>query len=116
MFKKLVDAVQIVAVVAAAVTVLFLFAGGDTGEPADESAGGDVGADVYSGRCASCHGSDGGGGVGPALAGGAVVEAYPEIDDEIAVITEGRGAMPSFGDDLTPEEIEAVAVYTREDL
>jgi mono/diheme cytochrome c family protein len=74
------------------------------------------GRDIYRSRCASCHGGNGGGGVGPALAGGRVVARYPDIADNIAVIRDGSGSMPSFGGVLTPAEIDAVARYARENL
>jgi mono/diheme cytochrome c family protein len=74
------------------------------------------GAAVYSSNCASCHGADGQGLVGPALGGGAVVEAYPDEADQVAVITDGRNGMPDFGDNLSAEEIQAVTDYTRNDL
>jgi len=70
------------------------------------------GQQIFNSNCASCHGAAGGGGYGKKLAG--TVEAtYPDIADEIAVITNGKGSMPSFGRKLTPEQIEAVALYTR---
>jgi mono/diheme cytochrome c family protein len=114
MLHKIVNAIQAFAVVATAVTVLFLFAGCDS-ESADTAASA-PGADVFAANCASCHGSDGGGSAGPDLADGAMVDAYPAIEDEIAVITEGSPTMPAFADRLTPEEIEAVAAYTRDSL
>jgi mono/diheme cytochrome c family protein len=76
-----------------------------------------VGRDVFGNRCASCHGSDGGGGRGPKLNDGAVVEAYPDIAEQIDIVTNGKGdGMPLFSDKLTPDEIEAVVRYTREVL
>ena len=42
-----------------------------------------------------------------------MVAAYPEIDDQIAVITDGRNQMPPFGDSLTDAEIRAIAEHTR---
>lgn len=76
-----------------------------------------TGYDVYNASCAQCHGVGGGGGVGPRLAG-RVTEAFPNLDDHVAVITEGRSGtnMPAFGDRLTAEEIVAVARYERESL
>ena len=71
---------------------------------------------VYVANCARCHGAPGQGGVGPQLADGRVTRRYPNIDDQIGVITDGRNVMPSFGGDLTPEEIRAVARYEREVL
>lgn len=117
MFTKIVDVTQVVVLVITGIFVVAMFAVGqdDGGGGGDEAAetGPASGEEIFTGNCASCHGADGGGGVGPAVAGGAVVEAYPEIEDEIAVITDGRGGMPAFGGPLSPEEIRAVAEYTR---
>jgi mono/diheme cytochrome c family protein len=119
--KRLVDVVQVLALLAAAVTVIALFANEpDDATPATATATATGespdGADVYAASCASCHGPDGGGGVGPALGGGAVVDSYPDEADQVAVITDGRGGMPAFGDALSAEEIQAVTSYTRNDL
>jgi mono/diheme cytochrome c family protein len=75
------------------------------------------GQQIYQARCASCHGANGGGGLGPRLAG-RMTERFPAIDDQIALVTNGvRGTnMRAFGEVLTPEEIEAVVRYTREAL
>ena len=64
-------------------------------------------------NCAGCHGADGGGNNGPPLNNGLVVANFPDPADQVAVVTNGRGPMPSFGDRLSPEEIEAVVEYTR---
>ncbi len=74
------------------------------------------GQKVYRSQCASCHGTKGGGGQGSKLAG--VVEVkFPNIDDHIRIIAEGKGGgMPAFGKRLTAEQIEAVARYEREVL
>lgn len=110
MLKRIVMGAEVLALLAIGVFVLMLFANEpDTG---GGSAGG-TGAEIYSAHCASCHGSDGGGGVGPRLSGGAVVDAYPEVADEIAIVSEGRGRMPSFGNRLSPSELEQVVEYTR---
>lgn len=71
-----------------------------------------AGEPVYDARCATCHGADGGGGIGPALAG-RVVAAFPTMADQVAVVRDGQGGMPDFGDVLTTEEIDAVVAYTR---
>jgi cytochrome c oxidase subunit 2 len=70
------------------------------------------GQQIFNSNCASCHGAAGGGGYGKKLAG-TVETNYPNIADEIAVITNGKGSMPAFGKKLTAEQIEAVALYTR---
>lgn len=85
---------------------------GPDGEPDQELA---RGRDVYGARCSNCHGSSGGGGTGPRLAG-TVVETYPDPADQATVIREGRNNMPSFGGTLTDEAIDAVVRYTREVL
>jgi mono/diheme cytochrome c family protein len=74
----------------------------------------DRGRDVYSTNCARCHGPDGGGGVGPKLNDGLMETRFPDIEDQIAVITNGMGAMPAWEGTLDPDEIQAVARYTRE--
>ena len=72
------------------------------------------GQDVYRQNCAQCHGSRGGGGSGPKLAE-VVASRYPNIDDHITIITDGKGGgMPGFGEKLSPEDIEAVARWERE--
>jgi mono/diheme cytochrome c family protein len=74
------------------------------------------GQTIFNSNCASCHGrSGGGGGIGPALAG-RVEEQYPDIEAQKQVIREGMGGMPGFESRLTPEQIDAVARYTREVL
>lgn len=42
-----------------------------------------------------------------------MVAAFPDEADQVQVVAEGRGGMPSFGDRLSPEEIDAVVEYTR---
>ena len=62
-------------------------------------------AALYSADCASCHGVNGEGGIGPDLRG---------ITDATLVETQvknGGGSMPAFGDKLSAEEISALATY-----
>ena len=97
------------------------------------------GATIYqSAGCAGCHGATGGGGVGPAMAGGESKITFPNEADHIAWIETGSatvkgqtygdparpggarvassGGMPGFAGRLTPEEILAVTLYEREQL
>lgn len=75
------------------------------------------GAEIWTARCATCHGRTGKGGTGPRLADGRVTEKYPEFNVQTSIITNGVGGrMPSFAEKLTPEDIEAVARFTREVL
>lgn len=73
------------------------------------------GRDVYESNCARCHGSAGGGGTGPTLAG-RVAERYPDPADQADLIRRGPGAMPSFAERLSDDEVDAVVRYTREVL
>ena len=123
MIKRIVSVVQLAALLCAMAFVVLLF----TNEPdkgdaaatpgAPSSADGQPaavdGAAVFANRCASCHGGDGGGGLGPQLSGGLAVQRFPNIADQIGVVTNGRGGMPAFGSRLSEAEIQAVADYTR---
>ena len=104
---------------------------------AEALTGVELGAQVYRGQCASCHGASGEGGAGPALAGGEAALTFPEEADHIDWVKNGSGpkrgqfygaedreggqrgpatgGMPSFGN-LSDEEIEAVVLYEREEL
>ena len=75
-----------------------------------------TGERIYTSQCARCHGPEGQGGVGLPLGNGAVLERYPDINTQTRIIRRGRRAMPSFANTLSPEQIEAVAVYEREQL
>ena len=90
-------------------------AGGEPGvttttAPADEGGGGVAGADVFADNCSSCHGQDGGGGIGPSL------QDVDDVDLVISTVTNGRGSMPSFEGRLDEQEIEAVADYVTTEL
>jgi mono/diheme cytochrome c family protein len=110
MFRRLVNVVEALALVAVVVVAVLLF----TNEPESGSSGpATPGAQVFAANCARCHGADGGGGAGPELAGGAAVKRFPDVGDQIAFVTHGSGAMPSFGGELSPEQIRRVVEYTR---
>ncbi|MGH9244452.1 MAG: c-type cytochrome [Acidimicrobiales bacterium] len=78
-----------------------------TTEAENEGQAGDV---VYADSCASCHGREGGGGIGPSL------EDVDDVELVITTVTDGRGGMPSFEGRLQEAEIEAVAEYVVNDL
>ena len=130
MIKRIVTVTQVVALLSAVAFVVLLFANepdnGASAKPstpsasnassASETTGAPAtpdGAAVFANRCASCHGSDGGGGLGPQLSGGRAAQRFPNIADQIGVIADGRGGMPAFGNRLSEAEIKAVAEYTR---
>ncbi len=66
-------------------------------KPAAQAAasGGDAaaGEKIYAAQCAGCHGADGEGGFGPALAGAAIVKDAAKFDE---VVKKGRGSMPPY--------------------
>jgi mono/diheme cytochrome c family protein len=92
----------------------------------------DEGGELYTQYCATCHGAGGGGGVGPQLADGAVLETFPTIESHLEWVFLGSeaavggvygangkasaGGMPAFGETLTAAEILAVVRYEREVL
>ena len=62
--------------------------------------------------CGFCHtlaDVDADGTVGPNLD-----EAKPSYDLVVERVTNGKGAMPSFRDDITPQDIQDVAAYVTE--
>jgi mono/diheme cytochrome c family protein len=97
-----------------------------------------TGEEVYS-NCASCHGADGGGGVGYPFSGAEVLDTFPNIEDQIRYVTFGtegynaagieiygnpqreggvhttgsRGVMPAFGSQISASDIVAVVCYER---
>jgi mono/diheme cytochrome c family protein len=60
--------------------------------------------------CSACHGANGEGGIGPALAGNADLANAALVINQVLV---GGGIMPPFGAQLTDDQIAAVANYVR---
>ncbi len=90
----------------------------------------DAGKQIFSDRCATCHGGNGQGGAGPALAG--VLTTFPACDDQIHWVTLGSvkwteengptygaggkeitAVMPEFGESLSDSEIQQVVSFER---
>lgn len=113
-FKRFVTVLEVIVGISALLFVIALFANEPDGGSAS-SGSEPPGASLYRASCASCHGQDGGGGVGPTLAGH-VVDEFPDEADEIAVVTDGREGMPAFGDRLSEADIAAIVEYSRTDL
>jgi mono/diheme cytochrome c family protein len=72
-----------------------------------------AGESVFSSNCSSCHGDDGGGGIGPDLQ---EVADRLTVEQQADVVVNGRGTMPAWGGELSPDEIAQVIRYTREGL
>ena len=74
-----------------------------------------VGMAVFAAKCASCHsasGKGGGGGLFPALAGNAHVNAADPAPI-LGIIEHGRNVMPSWKGQLSAADIAAVATFIR---
>jgi mono/diheme cytochrome c family protein len=110
MFKRIVNVVEVLAVIATAVFVLLLFTNDSGGSGTTYAS---PGAALFASNCARCHGSDGGGGLGPQLSDGKVKQDFPDASKQVAFVTKGKDNMPAFGGTLSPAEIQTVVTYTR---
>ncbi len=96
--------------------------GTESATPAAPAAGPVSGADIFKTRCALCHGPDGHGD-GPSAKAlnpkprnfhdKAYMSTRPD-DSLLAVIHNGKGAMPKWGGVLKEEEIAAVLKHIRD--
>ena len=111
MFHRVVTAIELLAGVAVIVFVVLLFAN----EPGTSGTAASPGGQLFQANCASCHGANGEGGIGPKLAG-VVTRDFPNETDQIKVVTNGKGPMPAFGGNLTAAQIRQVVDYTRTGL
>lgn len=110
-FKRLVTAFQMLSVVLAAFTLALLFVK-DAPVLDLPSSAASPGAALFATNCASCHGASGTGGSAPALVG-VVADRYPNVDDQLAVVRDGKGLMPAFGAKLGADELRQVVDFTR---
>ena len=71
------------------------------------------GEDVYNASCLACHGANGEGGLGNAIAGSAI--AMGGLDSHLNVIVNGVAgtAMQAFGAQLSDVDVAAVTTYQR---
>lgn len=91
----------------------------------------DAGGSVYGTNCASCHGAKGGGGVGPAMSGGAVATTFPNPVDQVRWVILGstggadvyaaagkqvKGGMPAWGGQLSITDIVHAVLYERQEI
>lgn len=72
------------------------------------------GEQLYGIHCATCHGGDGQGGIGPQLAGVVTDKLTPA--QHVGVVLDGRGAMPGWDSTLEDDEVAAIVDYERTDL
>ena len=67
------------------------------------------GGELYSQKCTACHGSDGNLGVGGAKK---ISESTLTQEEREELIANGKKTMPAFKEQLSSEEIKALAEYT----
>ena len=93
---------------AAVSSAAFLAAGGAQAQPAASD-----GETLFTQNCSACHQITGKGipGAFPALAGDAFVMGPPGA--VVTVVLNGRGGMPTFGKDLSNDEIAKILTYVR---
>jgi mono/diheme cytochrome c family protein len=114
-------------VLVGAVALLAAGCGGDdsssdaeeTAPPATETSGGDTGGEsgdpangkkvFASAGCGGCHTFEAAGSTGSV--GPNLDDASPSFDEVVTQVTNGGGAMPAFGDELSEQEIRDVAAF-----
>jgi len=114
-FKRVVNGLQVLALMGAVFTVLELFVK-DPPALTLSSADAANGAEIFQQLCSGCHGPKGEGQYGKKLNDGAVLQSFPQKADEVKVVLNGRGLMPSFASTLTEPQIDAVVEFTRSAL
>ncbi|AJD49087.1 cytochrome c oxidase subunit II [Isoalcanivorax pacificus W11-5] len=73
----------------------------------------EMGQGIYQRSCAMCHGAEGQGGIGLSFQGSDLMNNPDRRQENIDILINGRGAMPSFRAQLSPKEIAAVITYQR---
>ena len=83
------------------------------GKPREQPAAGGAGEDdpkaIFTGSCGSCHVLEAAGTAG--TAGPNLDESRPGLEEAEHQIAEGGGGMPAFKDQLSDEQIQALAEY-----
>jgi len=69
------------------------------------------GKEVFAERCASCHGPDGKGGIGPDLTGKSFKYGRTAPEVTLSVMDGRPGGMPGFKNDLSREKLEGVVQF-----
>jgi len=112
--RRVVTGVQALTIVVVLVSAILLV----VRQPPAPAAGAtttSAGATLFAEHCASCHGAGGVGATAPQLVG-RVTQAYPNVDDQVAVVERGKadGKMPAFADQLSAADIRSIVDFTRE--
>jgi cytochrome c oxidase subunit II len=70
----------------------------------------DLGRSEFQGVCATCHGMQGQGDYGPAIAANTLITQASGLDQ---LLRNGRGRMPAVGADWTNEQLQALLAYLK---
>ena len=73
----------------------------------------DLGRSEFTGVCATCHGMQGQGGYGPALATNSLLTQAAGLE---SIVRAGRGRMPAVGDGWTKEQMQALLAYVKKSV
>ena len=93
-----------------AAVVFLVVSACSVGRVADDAAG----DEIYGQLCATCHGADLTGRIGPALGPGSNAASRPREFLEFTIM-HGRGRMPSFSSSLNDDQLERLVSYLREE-
>jgi cytochrome c oxidase subunit 2 len=80
---------------------------------AQETGESDLGEITFAGACAKCHGMEGEGLIGPALAGNPTIEQRDALEE---VVRNGRGQMPAVGRGWSDRQLDALVRYMQREL
>lgn len=87
-----------------------IYVNGVTVPPATANTPDAMGAQLYAQSCAGCHGATGGGGSGPAFAGGDLLKTFPKWQDQVKWVDLGSSnwtkvtGSKTFGDTKKPAD------------
>jgi cytochrome c oxidase subunit II len=71
----------------------------------------ELGAELWAGVCAKCHGDAGQGGIAPRIGGSTILADAEAIED---IVRNGRRTMPAVGAGWTEEQVDALTDYLQE--
>ena len=72
-----------------------------------------LGRSEFQGVCATCHGMQGQGGYGPAIASSSLLTQAAGLDQ---IVRNGRLRMPAVGADWTKEQLQALLAYVKQNV
>jgi cytochrome c oxidase subunit 2 len=73
----------------------------------------DLGAQTFQGVCAKCHGAQGQGGIGPPIAGNALLSDRQGLE---TLVQEGKGLMPAVGKGWSDRQTDALFAYLKKTI